>query len=150
MKTVITHYICPLFFGMIIFTSCIKKNESYNRPAYSLPPVNVVDTLTGKEFRFDSLIWAYDDNVDNVVININNRPDLFRYPRSIDVFLMPDSSSGWVYVRRITTELPSYYGFLYGIVNGPLYGINNYSFGIFPRPADVSLEGKIVSVKVKF
>ena len=142
MKTLIKPATTLLFTAIMIFTSCIKEDDSFSPRTYTFPgAVQVVDILKGKEFRFDSLIWSYDDNTDNTYLLINNRPDLFTYPRDIVVSLMRDSASDWVSVRKSTTELP-YYGFIFGIGNGRLT--------ILPRPADISLEGKMASVQVRF
>ena len=141
--------------AMIFLSSCFKDGNGYMPGVNngSISPVITNDTLKGKEFLFDNLVWEiyYNerDNVDNVLISINNRPDLFLYPHDMEVLLMPDSSSGWVPVRKSTAELP-YYGFLYHHHRYTIRGIDNYSFVIKPTPDDVALVGKIASVKVKF
>ena len=140
---------------MLIFTSCTKSNETYRTPFYDFAlPVNVVDTLKGKEFRFDNLIWhsiARGEITDNAFISINDRPDIFTYAGDIEVSLMQDSSLGWVPVRKSAAELP-YYGFLYGIIitYHPSNGTRNFILFIQTGLADVSLAGKNVSVSVKF
>ena len=128
----------------MILTSCIKDDHRFTPRANYVPSGNagnVIDTLKGKEFRFDSLIW-YRSEFDQVSISIVSRPDLFTYPRDVEVSLMPDSASDWVPVCKSPAERP-YYGFLFGFGNdGRLI--------IFSYPADVSLEDKVASVKVRF
>ena len=142
MKTLIRYCACPLFFGMIIFTSCIKGDHSFTPRANYAPSGNVIDTLSGKEIQFDSLRWVYDDNVDNVLISINNRPDLFMYPRDFEVSLRPDISSAWVPVVRNEVNFFPPFGFVYSVGSGRI--------GIVPKPANISLEDRIASVKVRF
>ena len=146
MKTLIRYCACPLFFGMIIFTSCIKSDHPFIPRANYAPSGNFIDTLSGKEFQFDSLIWVYNadniNNADNVFISIKNRPDLFMYPRNFEVSLRPDISSAWVPVVRNEVNLFPPFGFVYSVGSGGI--------GIVPKPATISLEDRIASVKVRF
>ena len=151
MKILIQHIVCLLLIPMMIFTSCIKSDHRFIPRANYNPSGssgNVIDTLMGKEFQFDSLIWEYNENayninnVDNVFISINNRPDLFMYPRNFEVSLRPDISSAWVPVVRNEVNFFPPFGFVYSVGSGGI--------GIVPKPANISLEGRIASVKVRF
>ena len=151
-RALITQITFLLFALPLIFSSCIKRDHKFIPRANYAPSGNagnIIDTLKGKEFLFDNLIWEYNDNGDNVFIYISNMPDLFKDSRDMEILLMPDSSSGWVPVRKSEAELP-YYGFCYHILSYALNGIYNYVFVIMPRPFNTSLEGKIASVKIKF
>lgn len=143
MKTLKKRVSCLLLIAMMIFTSCIKRDGSFiprasNSPNHTIP---TIDTLAGKEIRFDSLIWNYDDNTGNVYLFINSRPDLFTHPRNFEVSLRPEASSEWVQVTRRTANPPSG-RFVYSVGMGSLY--------IFPYPADFSLDSTSASVKVRF
>ena len=142
MKILKMQFGCLMLFVPLVFTSCIKRDNWFNpnnSPSYQ--PIVAIDTLAGKEFQFDSLIWSYDDNTDNAYLLITNRPDLFTHPRNFEISLRREGSFEWEPVVRRNTIPPSG-RLVYSVGMGNLY--------IFPSPADFSLDGKSASVKIRF
>jgi len=73
MKPIIKFIACGLIIGIIFFTSCKKENYV---PSVVIPPqINLStspqDSLTGREFIFNGLVWAYDvDGAGNLYIDV--------------------------------------------------------------------------------
>ena len=148
-KPILKFAACILLIGIIFFASCSKdspvNNTSYNNPPPpSLPPVT--DSLTGREFIFSDLIWDYDnDGAGNLYVGIENRPDLFRADRAVEVSVRSDINNTWVAAEK----------FHYPNAPGYVYSIYLRSLFVFPSPhifysSGTQLAGTKVSLKVKF
>ena len=143
MKILLNHakiFVCLLITGAMFLIACDKRNR-VDTPPFYLDPLNHNNPLSGKEFRFDSLFWDYNDLRDIVAVYIVNRPDLFGNPGIYDVFLKQDTSHVWLPVV-LKTSHAQFSGFIYG--TGPT------SIVVWSVPPDVSLIGKPVSIKIKF
>jgi hypothetical protein len=113
---------------------------------YPLSPI--ADSLTGQEFIFNGLVWAYDvDGGGNLYIGVENRPELFsNNNRSVEVSVKPDSLNTWTIAEKF--HYPNSSEFVYSIYSNSLFLFHNPH--IFPWSADTHLAGKVFSVKVKF
>ena len=150
MKPIIKFIACGLIIGIIFFTSCKKENYV---PSVVIPPqINLStsprDSLTGQEFIFNELVWAYDvDGGGNLYIGVENRPELFSNSnRSVEVSVKPDSANTWTIAEKF--QYPNSSEFVYSIYSNSLFVFHNPH--IFPWSADTHLAGKVFSVKVKF
>jgi len=134
----------------IALASCKKENDV--TPAVIPPQINLStspqDSLTGREFIFNELVWAYDvDGGGNLYIGIENRPELFSNSnRSVEVSVKPDSSNTWTTIEKF--QYPNSSEYVYSIYSNSLFLFHNPH--IFPWSADTHLAGKVFSVKVKF
>jgi hypothetical protein len=106
------------------------------------------DSLTGKAFIFDGLVWAYDfDGGANLYIGIENRPDLFAdSSRPVEVSVKPDSSNIWLATGRFQYPVSTEY--VYGMYSNSLFIFHHPH--IFPWSPDTHLAGAMFSVRVKF
>jgi hypothetical protein len=149
MKPILKFAACILLITTATLISCSKNNPvnntSYNNPPPpSLPPVT--DSLTGREFIFSDLIWDYDnDGAGNLYVGIENRPDLFRADRAVEVSVRSDINNTWVGAEKF--HYPNAPGYVYSIYLGSLI--------VFPSPhiffwSGTQLAGTKVSLKVKF
>lgn len=139
---------------LIFFSSC-KKEVTVIHAAASTPPLygqtpstSPNDSLKGKEFVFNELVWTYDnDGAANLYLGIENRPDLFSNgDRSVIVLLKPNSLNTWTTADKFL--YPNSSEFVYGIYAKSLFIFHNPQ--IFPWSPDTHLAGKVFSVKVKF
>ena len=140
----------------IALASC--KKENYVPPVVIAPleektdstslSTSPQDSLTGQEFIFNELVWAYDvDGGGNLYIRVENRSDLFsNNNRSVEVSVKPDSSNTWTRAEKFL--YPNSSEFIYSIYSNSLFVFHNPH--IFPWSADTHLAGKVFSVKVKF
>jgi hypothetical protein len=159
MKPVLKFTACILLIGIIIFASCSKdspvNNTSYNNPPpppsprnpqQPLPPFPpVYDSLSGREFLYNNLVWETWGGP-YVVVEIP-KSHLF-LNRGIEVFI--DSASTWINAPFYTVEfglgglpIPQNNGYIYD---------NNYFDSVFIfaiHPNYRHLIGTEVSVKVK-
>ena len=140
----------------IALASC--KKENYVPPVVIAPleektdstslSTSPQDSLTGQEFIFNELVWAYDvDGGGNLYIGVENRPELFsNNNRSVEVSVKPDSSNTWTTIEKF--QYPNSSEYVYSIYSNSLFLFHNPH--IFPWSADTHLAGKVFSVKVKF
>ena len=149
MKTILKFTACVLFTGVTILMSCTKKPSLTNsQPA----PQPILDTLNGLEFEFNDLTWREIQSPGtNVIVDIG-RPDLFFNPyRSLKVTIRLDTSAVWLDVFQDTGQgYPAAYKFLYTIGGSDIFWAFGGHLYIFPVPANYSLSGTKVSVRVKF
>ena len=132
-------FICFLAFVMILFISCDKK-EVDSLPNYpgSSAPNSTPDSLKGREFVFDSLVWI-DNDFGSAVFYIENM-SYFKPDRDINVAIRHDTSA-WEQVINFR-EAPATLGYLYNVSFGVL--------AVWPNPAQSALIGKRFSLKVNF
>ena len=134
----------------IALASCKKENDV--TPAVIPPQINLStspqDSLTGRDFIFNELVWAYDvDGGGNLYIGIENRPELFSNSnRSVEVSVKPDSSNTWTTIEKF--QYPNSSEYVYSIYSNSHFLFHNPH--IFPWSADTHLAGNVFSVKVKF
>ena len=138
-----------ILLSSVAFTSCKKENDV---PPVVIPPqiklsTSLQDSLTGPEFIFNELVWAYDvDGGGNLYIGVENRPEIFsNINRTIEVSVKPDSSNTWTIAEKF--RYPNSSEFVYSIYSNSLFVFHNPQ--IFPWSADTHLAGKVFSVKVK-
>ena len=150
MKTIIKFIACGLIIGIIFFTSCKKENDV---PSVVIPPqINLStspqDSLTGREFIFNGLVWAYDvDGAGNLYIDVEISPELLIHSnQSVEISVKPDSSNTWTIAEKF--QYPNSSEFVYNFFLNSLYVFHNQN--IFTWPADTYSAGKVFSVKVKF
>jgi len=155
MKPILKFATCILL-SSVAFTSC--KKENYVPPVVIAPlggktdsaslSTSRKDSLTGQEFIFNELVWAYDlDGGANLYIGVENRPELFsNNNRSVEVSVKPDSSNTWTTIEKF--QYPNSSEFVYSIYSNSLFVFHNPH--IFSWSADTHLAGKVFSVKVKF
>jgi hypothetical protein len=155
MKCLLKFVACSLIIGVFFFTSC--KKENYASPVVIAPPGEKTDStslstspkdlLTGHEFIFNELVWAYDvDGGGNLYMGVENRPELFsKNDRSVEVSVKPDSSNTWTIIEKFL--YPNSSEFVYSIYSNSLFVFHNPH--IFSWSADTHLAGKVFSVKVK-
>jgi hypothetical protein len=136
MKTSKKPFAHLLFTMLIMCTSCTKND---GLPRGNNTPHPIIDSLAGKEFQFDNLIWDSDDI--NVYLLIKNRPDLFTYPRNFVVLLRLDTLSEWIPVLQGPVN-PPFNGFVYSAGSGNLR--------ILSYLPDLSILNMSPSVRVKF
>jgi len=111
------------------------------------PALTRADTLSGREFFFNNLIWVegYDDVVETntLSLRIDNRADLFSSStRKLEVSFRIDSSSVWIYP-----------GTSYHYASGDFFHYTNLFRGylvILTNYLDLDLIGKKSTVRVKF
>ena len=139
----------------IALASC--KKENYVPPVVIAPleektdstslSTSPQDSLTGQEFIFNELVWAYDvDGGGNLYIGVENRSELFsNNNRSVEVSVKPDSSNTWTRAEKFL--YPNSSEFVYSIYSNSLFVFHNPH--IFSWSADTHLAGKVFSVKVK-
>jgi len=145
-----------ILLSSVAFTSC--KKENYVPPVVIAPlggktdsailSTSPRDSLTGREFIFNELVWAYDvDGGGNLYIGVENRPELFsNNNRSVEVSVKPDSSNTWTTIEKF--QYPNSSEYVYSIYSNSLFLFHNPH--IFPWSADTHLAVKVFSVKVKF
>lgn len=147
MKRLVNVSIFALLIWPAIFLSC-SKGSSPDRPP---PPQQTTDTLSGREFEFNDLSWKRIPGwATNVMVEIE-RPDLFfNFFRALKVTIRLDTSSTWLNVFH---DNGAYFGgsnFYYATGGSDFFNAVSGSLYIFPVPQDFSLNGRKVSVKVKF
>jgi hypothetical protein len=139
------------FFILLMWSGlflCCSKSSS---PGGSPPPQQTTDTLSGREFEFTDLTWKRIPSwAANVMVEID-RPDLFfNFSRALKVTIRLDTSSVWLNVFH---DNGAYFGgsnFYYATGGSDFFNAVSGSLYIFPVPPDFSLNGRKVSVKVKF
>jgi hypothetical protein len=138
----------------VLFSACEKEGTVIHAAA-STPylygqtlSASSHDSLTGKEFVFDELVWAYDvDGAANLYLGIENRPDLFcDSNRPVIVSLKPNSQNTWVTAEKF--QYPNSSEFVFSIYSRGLFIFHNPQ--IFPWSPDTHLAGNVFSVRVKF
>ena len=145
-----------ILLSSVAFTSC--KKENYVPPVVIAPlggktdsaslSTSPRDSLSGQEFIFNELVWAYDvDGGGNLYIGVENRPEIFsNINRIIEVSVKLDSLNTWTTIEKF--QYPNSSEFVYSIYSNSLFVFHNPQ--IFPWSADTHLAGKVFSVKVKF
>jgi len=150
MKPIIKFIACGLIIGIIFFTSCKKENyvPSVVIPSQINLSTSPQDSLTGREFIFNGLVWAYDvDGAGNLYIDVEIPPELLIHSnQSVEVSVKPDSSNTWTTIEKF--QYPNSSEYVYSIYSNSLFLFHNPH--IFPWSADTHLAGKVFSVKVKF
>ena len=127
--------------AIILFSSCNKEGYVGTSPGFPRSPVaNGPDSLTGREFVFDSLLWTEDD-WGNPLFYMENR-DLFSNPaRNVIIKIRQDSSNIWEPVFH-NQGSPQYTGYFYNIGYGTL--------AIWPFPRNPYWIDKIFFMKITF
>jgi hypothetical protein len=139
MKSIIKFSVCALL-AVISFSSCTKDDVKHH---FSDRNPSRVDTLAGKEFIFNDLIWEEDTEYGWIYTVVQNRPDLFSKPdRPLEVSLMLDTVNSWLAIPNLSSNNST--GFTYGINRG------NASFVVSALSGYIQLVGRKVSVKIKF
>lgn len=113
------------------FAACTKRDQPLPQRTGEYPS----NPRAGTDIQFDSLVWDYEEYIDNVFMQINNRPDLFMPFWKLDVLLRLDTSQVWIPLNLSN-------GFAYNLSPGQLY--------ISPSPADITLAGRQASLIIKF
>ena len=131
--TIFKNSLILLFVITIIFTSCEKDDKGKS----TAPPE---PNLSGQEFIFNNLFWN-DNDMGNSICYVND-PNLFKPSRQIAVAVKRDTATVWVPVVN-ARENPQATGYLYYVSN---QGIIN----VWPNPADATLIGTRVSLRVRF
>jgi hypothetical protein len=149
MKPILKFAACILL-SSVAFTSCKKENDV---TPVVIPPQNNLstspqDSLTGREFIFNGLVWAYDaDGGGNLYIDVEIPPELLIHSnQSVEVSVKPDSSNTWTIAEKF--QYPNSSEFVYNFFLNSLYIFHNQN--IFTWSADTYSAGKVFSVKVKF
>ena len=145
-----------ILLSSVAFTSC--KKENYVPPVVIAPlggktdsaslSTSPRDSLTGQEFIFNELVWAYDvDGGGNLYMGVENRPEIFsNINRIIEVSVKLDSLNTWTTIEKF--QYPNSSEYVYSIYSNSLFLFHNPH--IFLWSADTHLAGKVFSVKVKF
>ena len=145
-----------ILLSSVAFTSC--KKENYVPPVVIAPlggktdsaslSTSPRDSLSGQEFIFNELVWAYDvDGGGNLYMGVENRPEIFsNINRIIEVSVKLDSLNTWTTIEKF--QYPNSSEFVYSIYSNSLFVFHNPH--IFSWSADTHLAGKVSSVKVKF
>jgi hypothetical protein len=138
---------CIFFIGLITFISCGKNYSNNGSPP---APQQASDTLRGREFEFKDRTWREIVSWGtNVIVDID-RPDLFFDPyRILKVTMRFDTSSIWLDVFPETGSYLSGNNYYYSFGSDFFYAVAGHLY-IYPVPANHSLIGTKVSVKVKF
>ena len=142
----VSSFILPAWFALLI--SCGKDSSLINSPP---PPQLFLDSLRGREFVFNDLIWAQNPfGGGDVMVRISDRPDLFSYPfRTMNVSIRLDTSAIWLDTPEFSLYFFPIAGFSFFYSLEETYG-GIFSLDIFPYPAIPSLKGRKVSVRIKF
>jgi|KBSSwiS6_1023812.scaffolds.fasta_scaffold49964_1 hypothetical protein len=148
-----------LFTSIIFLTSCRKENPIrstialIHQPVVPPPPAQPMpsaqqDSLSGREFIFYDLVWAYDvDGAANLYIGVENKPELFgNNERPIQVWIKPGSDSMWIAIERF--HYPNSSEYVFSVYSNSLFLFHNPH--IFPWSSDTHLAGTKARVKVKF
>jgi hypothetical protein len=148
MKTVLKFTAYVLFIGTVLFMSC-SKNSSNREPPPAPQPFS--DTLTGREFEFNDLTWRELAGLGNVIVEID-RPDLFFNPfRVLKITIRLDGSAVWLDVPHDQgSPYPAGFNFFYSIGGSDYFFTVNGRLYILPYPANLSLKGTKVFIRVKF
>ena len=145
-----------ILLSSVAFTSC--KKENYVPPVVIAPlggktdsaslSTSPRDSLSGQEFIFNELVWAYDvDGGGNLYMGVENRPEIFsNINRIIEVSVKLDSLNTWTTIEKF--QYPNSSEFVYSIYSNSLFVFHNPH--IFSWSADTHLAAKVFSVKVKF
>ena len=140
---------------MISLSSCKKEKTSISKTVS--PPVVVdskgttliTDTLKGKEFIFNDLIWTHAGPgaiaEEEIWIGVENRPDLFsNKQRQMEVAVKFDSSFVWLSIPKWdSTITPSGIGFVHLTMYENSFYVESY-------PMNFLLIGRKASLKIKF
>ena len=148
MKTILKFSFYIFFIGVITFTSCSKNFSNNGSPP---APTQYLDTLSGREFEFNGLSWREILSWGtNVIIDID-RPDLFFNPfRELRVTMRFDTSATWLDVFRDSGSYPAWPNFYYTTAGSDFFNTVSGRIYVYPFPANLSLKGTKVSIKVKF
>ena len=141
----VSFFILPIWSA--IFLSCSKDSSPGRLP----PPPQTTDTLSGREFEFNDLTWkGIPGWGTNVMVDID-RPDLFfNFFRALKVTTRFDTSSVWLNVFQDNGSYLAGFNFYYTASGSDFFNALSGHLYIYPIPANSSLNGKKVSVKVKF
>lgn len=146
MKKIIQYSILIILTGCVSFVSCKKEKTVNSVVTPRLPPPSPPDTLIGREFQYDNLIWQtwgdpyYYIEVPNSGLFLN---------RGIQVFI--DSSSTWINVPFYYVEFGMGTANPFPDNNGYIYDNSYFDFVfLFAIGSNNSqLVGTRVSVKIK-
>ena len=148
MKRLLNVSFFTLLVWSAIFPSCSKDSSLNGSPP---PPQQTTDSLSGREFEFNDMTWKGILSWATNVMVETDRPDLFSNPfRALKVTIRLDTSSSWL---TVFLDNGAYFGgsnFYYTIGGSDFFNTDFGRLYIFPVPANQSLTGKKVSVKVKF
>jgi len=126
-----------------MFNSCYKpeKTDFHPNQTISSSVISQPDSLTGKEFVFDSLVWTPDENRGCASFEMENA-NFFNNPnRNIGILLKQDGAVFWEPVVRSFGNA-YYQSYLYNIFSDRLY--------IWPSPVTPLLIGKYFSIRIAF
>ena len=150
MKSIVNLSVLVFLICMMLLISCKKENDV---PSVVIPPqINLStspqDSLTGREFIFNGLVWAYDvDGAGNLYIDVEISPELLIHSnQSVEISVKPDSSNTWTTIEKLL--YPNSSEFVYSIYSNSLFIFHNQN--IFTWSADTYSAGKVFSVRVKF
>lgn len=148
MKTVLKFISYALFAGIVIFISCSKNSSNREAPP---APQAFLDTLTGREFEFNDLIWREIAGLGTSVMVEVDRPDLFSNSfRVLKIKIRLDTSAIWLDVPHSPGyPYPGGFNFFYFYGGDDFFTVNGRLY-IFPNPANPSLKGTKASIRVKF
>ena len=141
----VSFFILPIWSAIVL--SCSKDSS----PGGSPPPPQTTDTLSGREFAFADLTWkGIPGWGTNVMVDID-RPDLFfNFFRALKVTILLDTSSTWLNVFHDNGAYLAGSNFYYAVWGSDFFNGVRGSIYIYPVPQDFSLNGRKVSIKVKF
>ncbi len=133
---------------LVVFGSCKKEKYVYSF-VITPPPPPPVDTLKGKEFKFEDLPWVLAGPGpvadEEIWIGVENRTDLFSRPRPVEVSIKFDTTAVWLTIPKWNSPaVPANNGFLY--VMDTFYS----SFYVESYPLSFQLIGRKASVKIRF
>jgi hypothetical protein len=133
---------------ILLFLSCNKEKVDNYRYTQNPPPPQppITDTLSGKEFVFDSLTWVsdYEDFMDigETFVTTPERPDLFNSFGKKEVSFKFNNASTWIYAQDYYYYSPnqSYYWY---------YSTRSH-LRILSNNLNSALIGQQVTVRIKF
>lgn len=148
MKRLVNVSFFALLIWPAIFLSCSKDSSPDGPPP---APQQTLDTLSGREFEFNDLTWkGIPGWGTNVMVDID-RPDLFfNLARPMKVAIRLDTSSVWLIVFLDYGSYPAGINFYYATGWTDFFNALGGHLYIYPVPPYFLLNGRKVSVKVKF
>jgi len=133
-----------LIVAILTFSSWYKPEKIDLRPSQLviLPgSPQQPDSLTGKEFVFDSLVWIPDENRGVASFDMESE-SFFKNPnRNIEILFKEYGGTDWNIVVRVFADA-NYQGYMYNIYSNTLH--------IWPSPANPFVIGKYFSLRIKF
>ena len=149
MKKNLRNEMILITFAIFLFASCTKDMETLPNVITPPPPpaLTRADTLSGREFFFNNLIWVegYDAEIETntLSIRIDNRADLFNSSTGkLEVSFRYDSSSVWIYPGTSYHNASSDFIHYTNLFRGHLV--------ILTHNLDPGLIGKKSTIRVKF